>query len=172
MENPVKRSNGFILIEIIVSTILLGIIGIFTSMFLYTATKGYLISKQTTDGAMKAQIALDRINLELRRVNAVPNFTQDTCITYTTDDLPGTRKIIYDSNAHTISIDVNGNANVLLDQISTFNLSYKGANLDTSDGDSEIAGIIIEFTMTDIGRPFKIQIYPRSNWIDLPSSGC
>jgi hypothetical protein len=154
----------------------LGIIGIFTSMFLYTATKGYLISKQTTDGAMKAQIALDRINLELRRVNAVPNFTQDTCITYITDDLPGTRKIIYDSNAKTISISItisgNTNTNVLLDQISTFNLSYKAANLDTSDGDSEIAGIIVEFTMTDIGRPFKMRIYPRSDWIDLPSSGC
>ena len=143
-----------------------------SSLFLYSATKGYLISKQTTDGAMKAQIALDRINLELRKVNAVPNFTQNTCIAYITDDLPGTRKIVYDSNAQTISIDVNGNANVLLDQVSTFSLSYKAAaGLDPSDGDSEISGIIIEFTMTDVGRPFKIRIYPR-NWINVPSSGC
>ena len=117
---------------------------------------------------MKAQIALDRINLELRKINAVPNITPGTSISYTTDDLPGTRMIIYDSNAHTISIDVDGNANVLLDQVATFSLSSKGADLDDSqDGNREIAGINIEFTMMDVGRPFKMRIYPR-NWIPEP----
>jgi len=168
MKNPIKQSNAFILIEMIISLVLLGIIGTFTSLFLYTAVKGYLVSKQTADGAMKAQIALDRINLELRKVNAVPNITTDTSITYATDDLPGTRMITYDSNAQTISIDVDGNTNVLLDQVSTFSLSYKGADLDDSkDGNTEIAGINIQFEIMDVGRPFKMRIYPR-NWIPEP----
>ena len=57
-------SGGFILVELIVSIVLIGIIGIFTSMFIYTGIKGYLMAKQTNEGAIKAQMALDRINLE------------------------------------------------------------------------------------------------------------
>jgi hypothetical protein len=165
MKNPIKQSNGFILIEMVISIVLLGIIGAFTSLFLYTAVKGYLISKQTAGGALKAQIALDRINLELRKVNAVPNIITNTSITYTTDDLPGTRMIIYDSNANTISIDVDGTANVLLDQVATFHLSCRGTDLDPPTGDPEISEITIDFTMTDVGRPFNMRIYPR-NWVD------
>ena len=65
-------SGGFILVELIVSIVLIGIIGIFTSMFIYTGIKGYLMAKQTNEGAIKAQMALDRINLELRQINAIP----------------------------------------------------------------------------------------------------
>ena len=42
--------------DIIISIVLLGILGVFTTMFLYTGIKGYMISKQTADGAMRAQI--------------------------------------------------------------------------------------------------------------------
>jgi hypothetical protein len=73
MKNIFHKFSGFILIEMIMAIVLLGVIGIFTSMFLYTGIKGYLIAKQTTDGAMRAQIALDRINLELRKITDLPS---------------------------------------------------------------------------------------------------
>lgn len=172
MKKIFHKFSGFILIEMIVAIVLLGVIGVFTSMFLYTGVKGYLIAKQTSDGAMRAQVALDRINLELRKITDLPgpapNPKPDE-VTYTTDDLPGTRKIIYDSNANTISIEVtilaDTNTYLLLDRVETFNLTWEEANLDNSgDATMEIAGINIEFTLEDVGRPFNMRIYPR-NWV-------
>ena len=175
MKKIFHKFGGFILIEMIMAIVLLGVIGVFTSMFLYTGIKGYLIAKQTTDGAMRAQIALDRINLELRKINDLtgpaPNPKPDG-ITYTGDDLPGTRKILYDSNANTISIEVTigveSNTYLLLDRVETFNLTWEEANLDNSgDASMEIAGINVEFTLEDVGRPFNMRIYPR-NWLPAP----
>ena len=172
MKKIFHKFNGFILVEMIVAIVLLGVIGIFTSMFLYTGVKGYLIAKQTSDGAMRAQVALDRINLELRKITDLPgpgpNPKPDE-VTYTTDDLPGTRKIIYDSNADTISIEVtigvDTDTYLLLDRVETFNLTWEEANLDDSgDASLEIAGINVEFTLEDVGRPFNMRIYPR-NWL-------
>jgi prepilin-type N-terminal cleavage/methylation domain-containing protein len=171
MQKPDKQTGGFTMIELIASLVLLGIIGIFTSLFLYTGIKGYLRTKQSSEGAMTAQIALDRIYLELRKIDALPIApVTNTSITYTSEDkdLPGTRKILYDSNAQTISIEVDGTANILLDQIDRFTLSCKEADLNNSgDGINELAGIEIGFTMTDIGQPFNLQIYPR-NWLTIP----
>jgi type II secretory pathway pseudopilin PulG len=172
MKNIFHKFSGFILIEMIMAIVLLGVIGIFTSMFLYTGIKGYLIAKQTTDGAMRAQIALDRINLELRKITDLPSpgpNPEPDQITYTTDDLPGTRKIVYDSDANTISIEVtiggDTDTYLLLDRVETFNLTWEEANLDNSgDASVEIAGINIEFTLEDVGRPFNMRIYPR-NWL-------
>jgi prepilin-type N-terminal cleavage/methylation domain-containing protein len=172
MKKLIKHRGGFTLVEMITSIVLLGIIGVFTSLFLYTGIKGYMVTKQTNEGAMKAQIALDRINLELRRVNDVPVALVDTppirSITYTTDDLPGTRTIIFNDDNDTISIDVDGIANALLDEVETFNVSLDVADLNLSgDGVNEIAGINIGFTFTNVGGDFNMRIYPR-NWVEEP----
>jgi type II secretory pathway pseudopilin PulG len=171
MMNKLKTlPGGFIMVEVIVSIVLLGILGVFTSMFLYTGIKGYMISKQTADGAMRAQIALDRMNLELRKVTSVTVATADS-ITYTSDGLPGTRRIFYDNSDadnHTISIEVDGNAFPLLDHIDPGSVLISLPTLDlNNDGNDDIAGISIDFRLTDIGRPFNLRVYPR-DWLTPP----
>jgi hypothetical protein len=173
MKKSKPQSAGLVMVEIIISIVLLGILGVFTSMFLYTGIKGYMISKQTTDGAMRAQIALDRINLELRKVTSVTAATADS-ITYTTDELPGTRRLFYYYDAgednHTISIEIDGATppDALLDHIvpNSLAISLPEQNLN-NEGGNEIAYIEITFTMTDIGRPFNLRVYPR-NWLTPP----
>ena len=166
------QSGGYILIEVIVSIVLMGILGVFTTMFLYTGIKGYMISKQTTDGAMRAQVALDRMNLELRKVNDV-SAASATSITYTNDYLPGTRRIFYDNSDadnHTISIEVDGGTSyALLDNVEpgTFTIALAATKDLDNDTNVEIEGISIDFSLTDIGRPFNLRVYPR-NWIDPP----
>ncbi len=171
MKNWIINRGGFTLVEMITSIVLLGIIGVFTSLFLYTGIKGYMVTRQTNEGAMKAQIALDRINLELRKINTLSTVSPpvvDTSISYTSDDLPGNRRIVYDSNAKTISIFVDGQAYVLLEDGAGFTLNWQVADLDNSaDGNDEIATLEIGFTMADIGRPFNLKIYPRS-WLPEP----
>lgn len=175
MKKSSKQAGGFILIEVIVSIVLLGILGVFTTMFLYTGIKGYMISKQTAAGAMRVQIALDRLNLELRKANKVTAAT-GTSITYETDDLPYTRRIFYDSttdpNNHTISIEIDDGTTIqaypLLDNIApgTFAITLAERDLD-NDGNNEIEGISIGFSLTDIGRPFSLRVFPR-NWVAPP----
>lgn len=171
-----KKSNtqpaGFILVEVIVSIVLMGILGVFTTMFLYTGIKGYMISKQTAAGAMRVQIALDRMNLELRKANNVTAATGNS-ITYTTDDLPGTRRIFYsdttEPNVEAIYIEVDGVAYPLIDNIDpgTFTITLADTRDLDNDGGNEIEGISINFSLTDIGRPFNLRVYPR-NGIDPP----
>ena len=175
MEQSNTQSGGFVLLDIIISIVLLGILGVFTTMFLYTGIKGYMISKQTADGAMRAQIALDRMNLELRKVNSITALTADS-ITYTSDDLPGSRRIFYsdsvvtDPGAEAIYIEIDGGTpRPLLDDIDpgTFTIALATDYDLDNDTINEINGISINFSLTDIGRPFNLRVYPR-NWIEPP----
>ena len=161
------KQGGFTIIEMVISLVMLGILGVVTTMFLYTGIKGYMISKQTADGAMRVQIALDRINLELRKANDVTAATADS-ITYTSDDLPGTRRIFYSDSIETdveaIYIEVDGTAYPLLDNINpgTFTITLADTRDLDNDGDNDIEGITINFTLTDVGRPFNLRVYPRN----------
>ncbi len=157
-----KKPTGFILIELIMTIILVGIIGVFTSFFIYSAVNSYVYSKSANEAALKAQIVMDRISLELRGINAISDYLDDTHIEYTNDDLPSTRKIRFDSGAGNILITVGVSENILLDNVTAFNMSLVGADLyNPGDGIDEIAGINVSYTISGIGRMFNMRIFPR-----------
>ena len=157
----IKPENGFTLVELIVTLVLVGIIGTFTTLFMYTGLNGYLRAKDTSEGALKAQIALDRISLELRDINNISAFTSDTSIDYTSDTLPGNRQIIL--NGDQIDLDVNGNTNMLLDSVVNFDLQAIYTDLNYfADGVLEVESIEVSFTVGEIERPFSARIFPRN----------
>jgi prepilin-type N-terminal cleavage/methylation domain-containing protein len=158
-----RNQRGFTLIELVTTLILVGMIGAFTGLFLHTGLQGFLTSKNASETALKAQVALDRISAELRFVESLPAATPpvpNVSITYTSRDLPGTRKISFDSTSKAISITVDNSAHVLLNNVQTFNLALTPGNLDAIDGE-EVAAIKIGFTTVEIGTPFEARIYPR-----------
>jgi prepilin-type N-terminal cleavage/methylation domain-containing protein len=157
-----KHEKGFTLVELIVTLVLVGIIGTFTTLFMYTGLNGYLRAKDTSEGALKAQIALDRISLELRDINDVSDFNANTNVDYTSVTLPLARRIRYDAGNGEILLSVGGNENLLLDDVQTFSmtgtlkdLNYYGDNVD------EVEAIDVSFTIGDIKRPFRARIFPR-----------
>jgi prepilin-type N-terminal cleavage/methylation domain-containing protein len=155
-----KQQKGFTLVELIVTLVLVGIIGTFTTLFMYTGLNGYLKAKVTSEGALKAQIALDRISLELRDIKDISDFNSDTNIDYTSETLPGNRKIILNGNK--IDIDVNNNPNTLLDAVVSFDLKTTYTDLNYySGGDREVESISVGFTVEGIERPFSTRIFPR-----------
>ncbi len=165
-----NTQKGLILIELVVTLILIGIIGGFTGLFLYTGVTGFLTSKKTSETALKAQATMDRITIELRNIKWESNrpVLNSTSITYQSDDtenLPGTRSISYNSSNGTINLTVDGTPNVLLDQIqpNSFNLSWTERDLNNlfSDGD-ELAEIQIVFKVLDVGTQFTVRVYPRN----------
>ena len=167
-----RNEKGFILIEIVITVMLIGIIGAFVSFFLYTGVQGYFSTKQATEGALKCQVAMDRISLELRNARTVPSASTDS-ITYTSDDFPGIqRRIRWDSDTKYIYLWIDSNGgnpaveNPMLGNVASFEINIDPDNLDNNAG-NEISGIRIAFTSEDIGSGFKIQIYPR-NFITPP----
>ena len=159
-----KQENGFTLVELIVTIILVGIVGTFTTLFMYTGLNGYLRAKDTAEGALKAQITLDRISLELRDIDEIDAFTANATIDYgsASETLPGDRQITYSAVAETISIDVDGNVNLLLDDVQNFTMAAAYADLNNSgDGNNEVEAIDVSFTVGEIGRPFNARIFPR-----------
>jgi prepilin-type N-terminal cleavage/methylation domain-containing protein len=170
MRKP-NRQKGFTLIELVMTLVLIGIIGAFTGFFIYTGVTGFLTSKKISETALRAQIAMDRISTELRHLNALASSSPpvaNVSITYTCSDLPGTRRIRYDSGLKNIylyvKIGTNENENILLDNVATFSLILTSANQDnlSAPSENEISAIKLGFTVVDVGTPFSVQIYPRS----------
>jgi prepilin-type N-terminal cleavage/methylation domain-containing protein len=161
----IRNQKGFTLFEMIAVLILVGIIGAFVGLFLFTGVSGFITSKNASETALKAQIALDRISAELRHIDSLPsNPVQDTQIEYKSRSrsLPGTRKISYNSVNGEILLTVNGSTNVLIDSIQTFYLRWTARDLDASgDSKNEIGEIKIEFATKEIGTLFSVEIYPR-----------
>jgi len=159
----IRRINGFTLVELIVTLVLVGIIGTFTTLFMYTGLNGYLRAKDTSEGALKAQITMDRISLELRDIDNIDlsTFSDDTRIDYTSVTLPGNRKILY--NGGIISLDVDGNVNELLDGVSDFKMRMVPAELNYfADNRDEVEAIDVSFKVGEIERLFSTRIFPRN----------
>ena len=166
----IRPQSGFTLIELVTTLILLGIIGAFSSFFLYTGIRGFLTSRFTSEIALEGQITLDRISAELRHIQTLVSPTPTaTNIGYRSFDpsLPGVRRIIYNSTNREILLSVDGNANVLLDNVSSF--AFSGATMDlnnSGDGNNEISEVTVTFTVRsasgDNETEFSARIYPRS----------
>ena len=158
-----KQGTGFVLFEVIVSLVLVGVIATFSSIFLISGIEGYLFSKKASESALKAQIAMDRIGLELRDINNQPTLVSNTSITYTRDNdkPPGKiRTIKFDSGTGNIYINFDGTDYILLDDISNFTLTATPYDFD-NDTNNEIAYIDVGFIITDIPA-FSVRIYPRN----------
>ena len=122
--NKRPKKAGFVLIELVTVLILVGIIGVFSGFFLFTGVQGYLTSKQTSEGALQAQTALERISKELADLKDLPVApVANASVTYTStsSELPGQRSISYNNNV--ISITVNGTPYPLLTDVKSFSAS-------------------------------------------------
>lgn len=160
----IKPQKGFTLVELIVTLVLVGIIGTFATLFMYTGLNGYLRAKDTSEGALKAQIALDRISLELKDINDISDYNSDTNIDYTTasESLSFARRIRYDSGNDEILLSVAGNENVLLDNVQTFSLTATYNDLNDDISNQEVETIEASFTVGEIERSFSVRIFPRN----------
>ena len=164
----IMQSAGFSLIELILTIVLIGIIGTFTSLFVYSGIRGYMTTRQNSESALQAQIALDRISLELRDINSLtgtPDTTgPDLSISYKSAVLSGTRELKYDSTqrAILISVDDGSNYNELLKNVDPCVLSLSYLNLDHDTAPvNEVEYIQFEFNLDGIGKEFRTMIFPR-----------
>jgi type II secretory pathway pseudopilin PulG len=160
-----KQPQGLILIELISVIVLVGIIASFTTFFLYSGIQGYLKTKNTSEGALNAQMALDRISLELRNLNyftSSPVTSGNASLSYQSEvaELDGDRILKYDSTQETIAIDIDGTPYLLLENVTDFSLTVTPEDLNR-DGVEDVASIGVGFHLHGIGKEFKTTIFPR-----------
>ncbi len=168
MENRITQSAGFTLIELILTLVLIGIIGTFTSLFVYSGIRGYRTTRLASEGALQAQIAMDRISLELRNINSLTNTPDTTApdlsLSYKSAALSGTRELKYDSTQKEILISVDNGSNYykLLKNVSSCDLllTYLNLDHDTAPVD-EVEHIDLNFKLDGIGQEFRTRIFPR-----------
>lgn len=156
-----KRSNeqGFTLIEVIVTLILVGITAALAGMWIVSIANGYIFAKMNASTIQKGQLAMARLSKELSAIQSIsltPTPPNGTSITFNRVDsinasgIPIT--ISYDNNSKTLIFNVNGTGNnTLADSVSAFNLNYCDDNLTSSTSCSSSWSTtkrIIEVTLT------------------------
>jgi prepilin-type N-terminal cleavage/methylation domain-containing protein len=158
-----KHPKGFILIELIMTIVLIGIIATFTGLFIFSGINGYLRAQYITNGSLDAQRALDRISLELRDITAITSEPSTTSLTYRSETLTGTRTLKYDGNTDTIFIRKEPTDYILLENVSAFDLSWETYNMDADPlAVEEVRFIQVAFNLEDIGTDFRTRIFPRN----------
>ena len=164
-----RSQKGFTLVELIVTIVLVGLIGVFTTLFVYTGLNGYLRARDTSEGALKAQIALDRISMELRDIDSINTFAAGSQIDYTSRTLAGNRQILYSNGV--ISINTGSVDRTLLDEIEKFSMVLIQTDLN-ADGNDEVQAIEISFNFVPerFSRQFNARIFPR-NMVAAPAGG-
>lgn len=151
-----KREAGFTLIEIILTLVLISILSVFAGLFLTSFLSSYSLVKNNSDTAMKAQMAMDRISLELKEVSAVSAITANSLITYTNPSGAGRTIKRVGSNLF-LSTPTD---QILIDGVQAFQLSATYRNVYNIAAD-DVAFIDVGFTIA--GTPaFSVRIFPRN----------
>jgi len=141
-----NREQGFTLIEIIATLVIIGIIAAVAGMGFMKSVESFLFARENVETAQKAGVALNRISMELINCNGITSASSGS-IKYSTtlDELANPRTLSLNTN--TIQL----NNNLLIDRIGAYGqesfLSYRKYD-DTpwdSDNDefSELAAIDI-----------------------------
>jgi len=159
-----RGEDGFTLIEMVVALVLVGILSVFAGLFINTFLKGYFTIKDNSAAAMKAQMALDRMSLELKDISPVSSsltypvsvLTPNTLITYT-NSLGANRTIGFAGSNIYLAAPAN---NVLIDNVESFQLNAAYGNVyNIAAGD--VAYIDIGFTISGYNS-FNTRIFPRN----------
>lgn len=151
-----KREAGFTLIEIILTLVLVGTLSVFAGLFMASFLSNYYLVKNNSDTAMKAQMAMDRISMELRDVSAVSAVTDNSLITYTNPSGAGRTIKFVGANLYLST----PSDNILIDRVQAFQLSATYRNVYNIAAD-DMAFIDIGFTVTGY-PPFSTRIFPRN----------
>jgi prepilin-type N-terminal cleavage/methylation domain-containing protein len=151
-----KREAGFTLIEIILALVLIGIMSVFAGLFMTSFLSSYTLVKSNSDTAMKAQMAMNRISMELKEVSAVSAITTDSLITYTNPSGAGRTIKRVGSNLF-LSTPTD---NILIDGVQAFQLSATYRNVYNIAAD-DVAFIDVGFTVTGVPA-FSVRIFPRN----------
>jgi prepilin-type N-terminal cleavage/methylation domain-containing protein len=163
-----RRQDGFTLIELIACIILLGFIGLGTTMVITLGASSFFSARNVDNAGTSAQLAMERLALELRDANggvgaggAIQVLAGPPRIVYTTTQpaLGGTRTLAFANGAITLTPAAGGTARALISGLSSCAMTFSGAG--------RASALTVSFTMQNAprGEVFTITVKPRSNTV-------
>jgi prepilin-type N-terminal cleavage/methylation domain-containing protein len=152
-----NNKRGFTLIEIIATLVLVGVLSSIAVLFMGNVLKGFTTVKNNSSAALKAQMALNRISLELRTLSSLSALTNNVSITYD-NSLGDNRTIKFAGSNIYISTPTDY---LLIDNVSIFSLSTATGNMYNIAGETDVAYIDIGFTVSGVSS-FSTRIFPRN----------
>ncbi|MGB5218027.1 MAG: type II secretion system protein [Smithella sp.] len=152
----IKSQKGFTLIEVITTLVIVGVMAALGGMGIVQAVKGYITVKQNSETTQKFQMALTRINREIREMISTSTATG------TTISMTGVNNCFSSTNCvRTIGLN-NGaikitsggtnlaNGDILIDNVNSFNISYyKEGNTQWTSADDQtlLAGVKVDMSI-------------------------
>lgn len=134
MKKKTFNNDGFTLIELILTLVIVGIMGTFGLQTFYHVINGFISTKMNTTTSQKGHIALNRLTKEITNITSVTSGTASVINFDTfsyTDGLLGTINVSLSGTDLLFSDSRRGgNDDILIDNVSSFSLNY----LDTFDG--------------------------------------
>ena len=158
--------KGFTLIEVIISIVILGILGVFMSNGIARIMEGYLFTKDNAATALKSQVALARIVKEFHSIDGVSSGTK-TAITYSynRDGSSVSGRTLSWAGSAAAPLLLGGN--ILADNISDFEITYykhyDDSGKDKWKTDKKMIGVVLELrgANNEISS-FSTRIMPRN----------
>ena len=157
--------KGFTIIEVVIAIALVGILSVFLGFFVVNFVSGYFFTRANSEAALKAQVALDRMAIELKDMQTLTNVVDNTSFAFT-NSTGAARTIRYISPR--INLNIGDTDWELLDGVIGFTLRALYDNMDGVVGaKEEVAYIDIGFTLGGITAPFTARVFPR-NMVSQP----
>jgi len=166
MDIAKSQESGFTLIEIVVSLVLVGIMAVVAGMGIVSFAKGYVLAKENTHTAQKAQLAMGRLSREMMELLDI---TAASAAAISFESKSGNRKVGLDGATIKIaeSATALADGDVLIDKVDSFNLTYyqdyPGTSWEQGTDDLDLlTAIRIEFQLSGVGSTFSTMVFPRN----------
>ena len=130
MNRLTLNENGFTLIEVIASMVLMGILVAIVGLGLVQISKGYIFAKQNSETVQKAQIAVARIVKELGAATIINSTTTTPSVNYTRPESATSTTSVTNNitlSGSTVKIGSPGSETTLIDNVTAFTLAYVDA---------------------------------------------
>jgi len=137
------KQQGFTLIEAIIVIVILGVIGTIATTMLGQGLSAYLTAQNVTDADWQGQIALERMERDLRAVRSLNDISTATSSQF----------IFTDINGNSITYQLTGtslmrNSQILADGIQSLSFSYTDKNGSTTATPANIRYVTVTINVT------------------------
>ncbi|MEW6428612.1 MAG: type II secretion system protein [Thermodesulfobacteriota bacterium] len=162
-----RRTGGFTLLEIVLTLAILGVLGAMAGLGVVQITKGFVFSRDNTETAGKAQLAMLRIIKEFTVVRSVGSGSA-SAITFTAQHGAATTKTYTLSlSGANLMMNDGGSNDILANRVTGFTLNYYDTYNGSASSTWSPSRRIIEITITvqaadGMTSSFSTRITPRN----------